>query len=169
MNKILFLFIFLILISGCTEEEMAREIMSDVPLVGWITRAAADDAQSLNKIDDKDSDGKNDSWDLKVVVKDAPEKCPKHQYWDYRYGCVCEGDYYLQDGTCVSKSSRQCTVDRDCSPDGVLSKCINEYSKKVYYCDLSSYTCVGGKGVGVTVDCRDDFGRNSRCSNGMCT
>jgi hypothetical protein len=158
-------------LEGNIQEEIEREMMSDIPIIGWFWRiddskdSVVEDNLKQNRISSGDGDDlKSDQLPL---VK-SPD-CPEHQYWNYNYNsCMCESDYYMDGGRCISKASRQCSVDRDCSPDGRLSVCSGQYAKRVYYCDLNSYRCVGGKGVGTVVDCRTEYGSDYSCVNGNC-
>ena len=176
MRMIVFLMIiFLVVsISGCTDEEIGREILSGIPVIGWFSGAASNSNQKTNSITTAPEDSSKDINDTKLASKlpaiPKDNRCPgAHQIWNLYYNsCTCESDYYMQNGVCVAKSSRQCTLDRDCSPDGQLSRCIDKYSKRMYYCDLNTYTCVNGKGVGVAVDCRSEYGSKYYCSNGNC-
>lgn len=156
-------------LSGCfMEEEIGNEIASEIPIIGWIFYGGG--GWHPNPDNDKNVANDGSNWinstaDLDLDTQD----CPPNQYWDYRYGtCMCNADYYMQNGVCVLKSSRECSVDRDCSPNGALSICDGKYSKRVYYCDLNTYKCVGGKGKGTLVDCRSEYGRNYICNNGNC-
>jgi hypothetical protein len=168
MNKIIFLLVALmIFVSGCSDEEIGRAIMGDIPFIGWIINVAGDDYEISGE---DNSPSKNDSDLIKVVINNAPEiKCPPNQYWHmYHHICMCEQDYYMQDGICILKSSRECSVDRDCSPSGVLSECVDNFKKRMYYCDLNTYRCVNGKFRGVIVDCRSEYGSDYKCRNGNC-
>jgi hypothetical protein len=160
----------LLLLPGCfMEDDIKNDIYSDVPILGWIFLGSSGwHPNSANDNNVKSNDGSNWINSTSSVMGNS-STCPKNQYWDYRYAtCMCNSDYYMQNGVCVLKSSRECTVDRDCSPSGQLSKCDNQYSKRMYYCDLNTYKCVGGKGHGTIVDCRTEYGQNYRCVNGNC-
>ncbi len=167
---ILTLFLLAIFVTGCQdiEEDMETQIMSGIPVIGWFWRNHMPIEKNITVNTNNDT---NDP-DYISKLPDFPEdnRCTQaHQYWDYRYGtCMCESDYYLEGGVCISKSSRECTVDRDCSPNGQLSVCATTTSKRVYYCDLSTYKCVGGKGSGMVIDCKTEYGPNYKCVNGNC-
>jgi hypothetical protein len=165
-----YVFVFLVLcifMTGCVgwgsevEQDMESEIMSDMPIIGWFWRSHNTTTKSTTT-----------TTLFTSTLPPFPEaqKCPEHQYWNQMYNsCMCEADYYLEGTTCKPKSLRECSVDRDCSPSEQLSICSGDYAKRVYYCDLTNYKCAGGKGNGVIVDCRSEYGQSSRCVNGGCT
>lgn len=164
MSKYLILVLIcsLLILPGCfMEDDIKGDIASDIPIIGWIFYGGGGWHPNPDN-DKKDDDGSK--WINSTITVTNTSSCPKNQYWDYRYGtCMCEADYYMQDGACILKSSRECTVDRDCSPDGTLSTCTNQYSKRMYYCNLQTYKCTRP-----VVDCRTEYGTNYRCVNGNC-
>lgn len=171
MKKYVIAIIFcsLLVFPGCfMEEEIKEDIYSEIPIIGWIFLGST--GWHPNPDNDKNvtSDGSNWINSTAPLFKNQTS-CPKNQFWDYRYGtCMCNSDYYMQNNECIPKSSRECTVDRDCSPDGSLSRCDSQFIKRMYYCDLNTYKCVGGKGFGSAVDCRSEYGKNYQCINGNC-
>ena len=106
----------------------------------------------------------------------APMDCTKvtNAVKDPQSGiCLCKPGYTERNRQCVSESSpeakKECVFDRDCSPEGVMSKCTSTDTKAVYRCDLQTYRCIGGKGnVAEYVSCKEEYGTDYTCKNGMC-
>lgn len=146
------------------EDEIQEDIVSDIPILGWIFYGSTGWHPDTTRDDNAPKDDGSNWLNSTAAVMGNTSACPKNQYWDYRYGtCMCEADYYMQNGVCVLKSSRECTVDRDCSPDGKLSTCIDQYNKRMYYCNLDTYKCTRP-----IVDCRTEYGSKYKCANGNC-
>jgi hypothetical protein len=156
-------------LAGCEEvsEDMEHEILSQIPVIGWFWSDHGSSAAPVKKTEPDKAATPNLT--SKLPPMPPLPKCPEHQFWNQmQNACSCEADYYMDNGRCVLKATRECVVDRDCSPNGQLSVCSGAYAKKVYYCDLSTYHCVGGKGVGTTVDCRTEYGPKYKCVGGNC-
>ncbi|MGV8171101.1 MAG: hypothetical protein ACP5OA_00225 [Candidatus Woesearchaeota archaeon] len=153
----------LLILPGCfMEDEIKEDIYSEIPILGWIFLGSGGWHPDPDNDKNVDTDGAN--WINTTATLMNDSTCPKNQYWDYRYGtCMCNADYYMQDDICILKSTRECSVDRDCSPDGTLSTCTDQYSKRMYYCNLQTYKCSRP-----IVDCRTEYGQNYRCVNGNC-
>jgi hypothetical protein len=116
---------------------------------------------------------KDTAADQKVSpVKPAkPQYCPgAHQFYNVKKEkCDCEDGYYMLNGNCAAESSKECTWDFDCSPDGKASKCTDQFHSARYRCDLRTNTCIPRKGIPAeTVDCRQVFDSSFICSNGNC-
>ncbi len=108
-----------------------------------------------------------------VQVQDAVEvpmddPCQPNSHMDSNGNCVCDTGYRETAGKCV-EFHKECVFDKDCSRTGVDSECQGLYKKKVYRCDILTYTCIGGYGrAAEVIDCREDFGENATCYHGLC-
>jgi hypothetical protein len=156
MKKILILMavLFSVFLTGC--DDIGHDIAMDIfnPFSGWSGSSANNPSSSADI-------GVDSSEDVKCRMNEFYNKDKKR--------CECVDGYFMQNGKCVSESSKECVFDTDCSPTGVASTCKDSYTKQVYRCDIRTNKCVNGKGrVAETIDCRIDFGKNAVCQGGSC-
>jgi hypothetical protein len=155
--KIFLIIFFTIFLVGC--DDIGHSIMMDV--LGPFSFLSGSGSKS-NTV-------KNTSATQSTTTAETI-KCGSNEFYNtVKKRCECVDGYFMQNGKCVSESSKECVFDADCSPTGVVSVCKDKYTKQVYRCDLRTNKCINGKGrVAETIDCRIDFGNNAICQGGLC-